>query len=174
MITKKENNIKSLSKSIALAATMAAMLIIGKYVLSLVANIEVVTTLTVVFAYSFGAPALLSTLAFCAVDMALYQFSPSVAVSYFVYWNLLCLLAILMKRSGVKSDVWYIIFALVMTLLFGFLTSFVDFLFYSIDFWAVYLSGLIFYALQLASTLVFMLTAFRPLVNILEKTQRRR
>ena len=155
------------SLRIAQTALAAALLVLGKFALSFVPNIEVVTTLTVVFAFSFGWQTLAATTIFCLVDAIIYPATLDVIISYFIYWNLLALVTIVLKKCGIKAPAAYIGTALVMTVGFGFLTSFVFHLFYGVVFWAYYAAGLPFYALQICSTLVFMTVGFIPLVKLL-------
>ena len=86
----------SASKHAAVIAACAATLIVGKFVLSFIPNIEVVTTLVAVYAFVFGFDCLGATAVFCLADLILYPPSLDVAVSYFIYWNLLALIVALM------------------------------------------------------------------------------
>lgn len=157
---------------IALTAVMSALLILGKLALSFIPNIEVVTTLIIVFAYVFDWQAIFATLIFCLCDMIIYPFSIDVAISYFIYWNLLAAAAVVMRKCGVTSSAWYLLLGLVMTALFGVITSAATAIVFNLSFAAIYLSGLLFYALHVFSTLVFMNVAFSPLVKLLEKIKR--
>ena len=148
---------------------MSAMLVGGKLALSFIPNVEVVTTLTIVFGACFGFRAVPASLVFCTADMFLYAFSLDVAVSYYVYWPLLCLSAAVLSALKAKSLYVYLILALAGTLFFGVLTSLVFSLFYSVPFVPVYVAGLPFYAMQLVSALVFMLAGFDPLSKVLKK-----
>ena len=157
------------ARAIAETAVMSAMLVGGKLALSFIPNVEVVTTLTIVFGACFGFRAVPASLVFCTADMFLYAFSLDVAVSYYVYWPLLCLSAAVLSALKAKSLYVYLILALVGTLFFGVLTSLVFSLFYSVPFVPVYVAGLPFYAMQLVSSLVFMLAGFDPLSKVLKK-----
>ena len=140
----------------------------GKFVLSFIPNIEVVTTLVAVYAFVFGFDCLGATAVFCLADLILYPPSLDVAVSYFIYWNLLALIVALMSRK-IKSEYVYLLTAIVMTVLFGLLTTLMSHLIIGLPFVATYLAGIPFYVMQIASTLVFMSVGFKPLTKVLVK-----
>lgn len=157
------------SKNLALVSVMSATLVTGKVVLSFVPNIEVVTTLLVVYAFVFGMRAVFASLVFCICDVFIYPPSLDVAISYFVYWNALALAVVLLKRLGAKEDYHYILLALFFTAAFGVLTTFFSHLIVGVPFIPTYFAGIPFYAAHLISTLVFMLAGFKPLSSVLEK-----
>lgn len=157
------------ARAITETAVMSAMLVIGKLALSFIPNVEVVTTLTILFGVCFGLRAVAASVVFCTADMFLYAFSLDVAISYYLYWPLLCLSAAVLSALKVKSLYVYLIVALIGTLFFGLLTSLVFSLLYGVPFIPVYVAGLPFYAFQLVSSLVFMLVGFNPLTKVLKK-----
>ena len=157
------------ARTVTRIATMSALLIVGKLALSFIPNVEVITTLTLVFACVFGYWAVAATTVFCVVDMFLYPFSPDVAIAYFIYWNLLALVAAVVSRRGITETWVYIIIGAAGTLLFGLLTTLTHTLFYSTPFWAVYVSGLGFYAVQLIGSTAFTLVGFSLLTKLLSK-----
>lgn len=158
-----------MSKCIVYSALMSAMLIVGKYVLSFIPNIEVVTTLTICFTYVFGYLAVAATMVFCLIDMVLYPFSIDVAISYFIYWNALTIIVATIKKCGVTSHLPYIILSIIMTLFFGVLTSFMTALIFDLNFLVIYIAGIKFYAFQLLSNLVLMNIGFSPLTKLLSR-----
>lgn len=168
-VERRETAVKSRALSVARVAIMAALLIVGKFALQFVPNIEVVTTLVVVFAYTFGFKAVFATLIFCTLDMVLYPFSLDVAIANFIHWDVLALVVAIVRRTGAESLATYLLIALVMTLLFGVLTSALFSLVFGTPFVAVYLAGLLFYGLHLFSTLAFMTVGFKPLTRVLAK-----
>lgn len=157
------------AKAVVETAVMSAMLVAGKLALSFIPNVEVVTTLVIVFGVTFGFKAVAATLIFCTADMFLYAFSIDVAIAYFVYWDALAAAAAIMSRAGIKAGYAYLILALVGTLSFGVLTSLTYSLIYSVPFAPVYVFGLPFYAAQLLSSLVFMSVGFAPLCRVLRR-----
>ena len=72
------------AKRLALAGMMAALLIVGKYVLSFIPNVEVVTTLIICYSCIFGFDGVIATLIFCTADIFLYPPSLDVIVSYYI------------------------------------------------------------------------------------------
>lgn len=157
------------AKRIARVAVMSATLIVGKFMLAFIPNIEVVTTLVVVFAFVFKYECVFATLVFCTADAFIYPPTIDVIISYFIYWNLLSILVATLSELKVKKFSVYLVVGLIMTALFGVITSLLYSLFYGVNFFAIYVAGLYFYALQIISTLVFMLVGFKPLTKILLK-----
>lgn len=159
------------SKHITLIAVCAATLVVGKLALSFIPNIEVVTTLIVVYAYVFGCDALGATTVFCALDIIIYPPSLDVIISYFIYWNALAGVIILIKALGANREYAFIAAAVAMTALFGLLTSFMAHVVLGLPFLPTYLAGIPFYVAQIISTLVFMSVGFNPLRRCLEKVR---
>lgn len=157
------------AKRIAFAGVMGALLVVGKFALSFIPNVEVVTTLLVAFCFVFGFDGVIASLIFCTADVILYPPSLDVIVSYYIYWNLLAITVAILKELGVKSFIPYFTVAIIFTLLFGVITSFFNSLFYGVNFGAVYLAGLYFYAIHLLSTTVFMIVGFTPITKVLFK-----
>ena len=110
---------------------------------------------------------------FCTADAFIYPPTLDVIISYFIYWNLLSILVATLSELNVKNFSAYLIVGLVMTMLFGVITSLMNSLFYGVNFYAIYVAGLYFYALQIISTLVFMLVGFKPLTNVLIKIKQK-
>lgn len=147
----------------------AATLVAGKLALSFVPNIEVVTTLVVVYAFVFGFDALGSAFVFCLLDIIIYPPSLDVIISYFIYWNALAAVIIIIRALGARSEYLYLLAAVIMTALFGVLTSFVSHLVAGLPFIATYLAGIPFYIAHIVSTVVFMFAGFKPLTKVLAK-----
>ncbi len=157
------------AKRLAFAGVMGALLVVGKFALSFIPNVEVVTTLLVAFCFVFGFDGVIASLIFCTADVILYPPSLDVIVSYYIYWNLIAITVVVLKELGVKSFVPYFITAVLYTLSFGVLTSFFNCLFFGVNFGAVYIAGLYFYAVHLLSTAIFMIVGFKPIVKVLTK-----
>lgn len=155
-------------KSLVLTALCAALLTGGKMALMLVPNIEVVTLLIMLFAYAFGLRiALPATLIFCAVEGLLFGFGYWL-IAYFIHWPGLVIMTVLLKKFKVSKTYIYIICGVAATAFFGVMTSAVDALFatqvskinYFVMFSVVYIRGLVFYAAQVVSSIVFLTIAF--------------
>ncbi|MBR7141797.1 MAG: hypothetical protein IKD03_06580 [Clostridia bacterium] len=159
------------AREITYVAIMSGMLVLGKLALSFIPNVEVVTTLVMVFACCFGYRVLGATIVFCTLDMFLYSFSIDVAISYFIYWNALAFIGATMQKFGIKSTYAYLILAIAGTASFGFITTGVYCIMYGAPFFPMYVSGLVFYAIQLVGNIVFMLVGFAPLCKVVKKTE---
>jgi len=167
----------SASKNIALIAVLAAMVVGGKFALQMIPNVEIVTLLLMLFTFVFGLVRGLSVaLIFCLLDMVLYPFSVDVAVAYFNYWPFLVAITWILNNVGLKKEVKkgrseYInaFVAAGCTVLFGVITSFFFSVFYGTPFVAVYIRGIIFYAIQTVSNFILLLFLFKPLSKLLFK-----
>lgn len=172
-----ENKNHSAATKIAYIALFAATLTGGKLALSFLPNIEIVTILILVYASVFGLWYVLpATVVFCVTETLLYGFGTWV-VAYFIYWNLLGVLASIVLK---KRIMWQaLVLAAVCTIFFGVLTTAGDVLWVCIGqqdasiflklFAAKYTLGLTFYALHLASSVVTVLVLYNPLCRLLER-----
>ena len=160
---------ESPSKKIVRTAMLSAILVLGKLALSFIPNVEVVTACVLIFSFVFGFETLFATLVFCLLDMIIYSFSLDVALSYFTYWPLLALSGIIAKRLGAKNAYVYAILGVIGSLMFGIITSAYFSLVFKMPFLAHFLAGIPFYAIQMVSSLAFILIAFSPLCKILSK-----
>ena len=158
-------------KDVAITAVISAILVVSKFALSFIPNVEVVTTLVICFTFVFGFKGVFATFIFCTADILIYPPSIDVIISYYIYWDLLALIVVAFREFGVKNKNAYLILGLVMTLIFGAITSFFNHLFYGTPFLAVYLAGIYFYAIQLVSTLVFLGVGFTPIVKVLSRIE---
>lgn len=158
----------------ALVATVgicAGVLECGKLALAALPNIEVVTLLTAVFGYVFGWAGIGSALVFVMIEPMIWGFGPWV-VSYCIYWPLVAL--VYMFFGKIKLENRYILTgtAVLLTVFFGLLTSFVDLLFFSqsvegflVRFGAYYARGVLFYLLQTGCNTVLFFTVFNLLAK---------
>ena len=146
------------AKDVAFIGLAAASLTAVKLALSWIANVELVTLFLVFYTFSLGAKR-----TFCAcnifilVEIFIYGFAPW-TISYFIHWNALVLVVLLMKKAGVQKPIFYALLCLGITFLFGVQTSIVEVLFFSPNtafFKAVlmrYFMGLTFFAVHMASS----------------------
>ena len=185
---------KSVGKNIALklcvTAMFAAVLVAGKEALAFLPNIEVVTIFIALCAYVWGlSVAIPAVLVFIAVDMAIWGIITWV-ISYLIHWNFVALcfrfLALLKMKNRVLTSVVVSLSAIIITLLFGVLTSAVDTLVgftgkgFFLDtemifarFVTMYVSGIPFYATQIVCNAFLFAVAFVPLVQLNNKMHRR-
>ena len=157
------------AKRVAFAGVMGALLVVSKFALSFIPNVEVVTTLLVAFCFVFGFDGVVSSLVFCTLDVIIYPPSIDVIVSYYIYWNLMAITVAVLREFKVRNFTAYFITATGYTLFFGVITSFFNSLFFGVPFGVVYVAGLYFYAIHLVSTAVFMIVGFKPITKILER-----
>ena len=152
---------------------MSATLIVGKFALSFIPNVEVVTLFIVLYSYVFGFESVFSTLVFCLVDTIIYPPSLDVVISYFIYFNLLAVIVATISSLNVKNQLVFIVVGTAMTAIFGVITSFFTSLIMSVNFAPVYLAGLYFYGIHVVSNAVILTFGFKPLSNVLLKIKTR-
>ncbi len=169
----KNKNARLATIFVVRVAFMSALLTALKFALSFVPNVEVVTLLVLVYGACFGvAYALPATLIFCAVEVAIYGVGSWVPL-YFVYWPMLAVVGSLLLRG---RRVWLaIIIASIGSILFGVLSACCDTLFCIANlapvdiskYWvAYYIRGLTFDAIHLATNIMLILFAYKPLVAV--------
>ncbi len=163
------------SKKIAVIALMSATLTGGKMAMSFIPNVEPVSILLALYAYVFGIfYALPCAIVFVTTETFIWGVNTWV-ISYFIYWPLLAIVFSLLGKR--KAKLWQtILTAVLMTLLFGVLTSLVDvglFMGRFDNFWArfatMYARGILFFAIHVMSNCVIFAAAFNPLKKILSK-----
>lgn len=167
------------AKKIALVSAMTATIVAGKFVLSSIPNVEVVTLLCASYGYVFGAMGLLAVSLFVLVESFIYGIN-SWILTYVIYWNLVCLIFWILAKSKVKNTPIIVLIAVVSTTFFGVLSSLVDVgLFGGIgnDFWnrfaIYYVRGTVFYIIQIVCNVILFAFAFKPFINLLNKLKDR-
>ena len=158
-----------IARAVCTVGLMAASIECGKLVLAALPNIEVVTLLCAIYGYVFGWMGILAAVIFVLIEPLIYGFGPWV-ITYFIYWPLVAGIFMLLGRLRVNNRVVLTAAALVLTLFFGVLSSFVDVGLFSGRFdnilarFAVYYArGGVFYIIQLACNAVLFPLLFRPL-----------
>jgi energy-coupling factor transport system substrate-specific component len=163
-------------KNIVLTGFLAAVLTVAKFALSFIPNVEIVTVLILVYATVFGFRAVYAVLIFCTVEVLLYGLGSWVALYYF-YWTALCVIscALLSRPRPVAA----VIYAVVMTFLFGILDALINAVFaalggvpsYQLFNIAIgyYARGVEFYVVHLVSNAVVVAALYRPLVSAISK-----
>lgn len=161
-----------LAKNIAVAAIMAAMLVLGKFVLHMVPNVEVVTPFIIIFTCVFGfRRTILAVLAFCLLDNFLYPFSLDVTVQYFFHWPFLCLITALLARRWNGKTLVFVLEAIVMALLFWIETPTIMWLMYFSPFYPLLVSGVAFMIPSLISGAVTVLLLYPILYRVLGRVK---
>ena len=154
------------ARSVALVGIMAATVECGKLVLASIPNVEVVTLLLALYGYVFGWLGIAAAAVFVCIEPLVWGVGTWV-ISYFIYWPLVALVFMLLRRVGVKSRFILAPIAVIMTVFFGVLTSFVDVGLFSgsydrffVRFSIYYVRGIPFYVTQTVCNAVLFLTVF--------------
>lgn len=162
-------------KSLVLIGLLASSITAGKLALAQLPNIEIVTLFiimyTAVFGYKISLP---STLIFVTVEMFIYGVNTWV-VSYYIHWCALALGTMVIVDIFGINRVALTIFASVMTVSFGVLTTLVDTIFFSSIsniafgkyFSVLYVSGLSFFGVHIVSNTVIVFAFSVPLSKLL-------
>lgn len=163
------------ARKIALVGLMAASIECGKLALAALPNVEVVTLLVSIYGYCFGGLGVVASFVFVCIEPLIWGFNTWVA-TYFIYWPLLAVIFSLLGRGKVKNRWLITAVALVMTFLFGVLSSLVDVGLLSGAFdrffyrFAVYYSrGVWFYLTQIAANAVIFPLLFPALSKKLSR-----
>lgn len=170
-----QGNRKSLIRRLVLIGLMAATLEVGKFTLSFLPNVEVVTLFCALFGYVFGGAGVIATLVFIAIEPLIYGFGTWI-ISYCLYWPIVAIIFMLLGRANVKNRVILTSVAVLLTIWFGVLTSLVDVGLFSgyfdrfFDRFAIYyIRGISFYVTQIICNAVLFPLLFRPLSEVLKK-----
>lgn len=165
----------SLIRRLVLIALMAATLEVGKFTLSFLPNVEVVTLFCALFGYVFGCAGVIATLVFIAIEPLIYGFGTWM-ISYCLYWPMVAIIFMLLGRANVRSRVILTSIAVLLSAWFGVLTSLVDVGLFSgyfdrfFDRFAIYyIRGISFYVTQIICNAVLFPLLFRPLSEVLRK-----
>ena len=167
------------AKTIALVGIAAATLECGKLALSFLPNVEVVTLLLALYGYVFGSVGVAAAVVFVLIEPLIYGFGTWV-ITYFIYWPLVAVIFMLLGRTKLRSRWLATGAALLLTLFFGMLSSFVDvavLMGFTKHFWSnlalYYVRGAAFYAVQVACNAVLFPLLFEYLARKLAIIRRR-
>ena len=162
-------------RAIALVGICAATIECGKLVFSAIPNFEVVTLLTALYGYAFGWVGVLASVVFVCIEPLIYGINTWV-VLYFIYWPLVAIVFMLLRRAKIKNRWLITLIAVVLTVFFGVLSALIEIGLFSGSFdrffyrFAIYYSrGIIFYAIQIASNAVLFPFLFPYLSDKLQK-----
>ena len=148
------------ARAIALVGITAATVECAKLALAALPNIEIVTLLLALYGYVFGWYGVLAAFVFVSIEPLIYGFGTWV-IAYYIHWPLVALVFMLLGKLKIKNRWLITSVALVMTVGFGVLTSLIDvglltgnFDRFFYRFGALYMSGIVFYALQIGCNAV--------------------
>ena len=165
----------SAARAIALVGIMAATVECGKLALAVIPNVEVVTLLLALYGYVFGLLGVVASLVFVSIEPLIYGFGTWV-VSYYLYWPLVAFVFMLLAKMRVENRFILTGVAVLLTVWFGVLTSFVDLGLLSgffENFWyrfgIYYARGIVFYTVQIICNAVLFPLLFRFLAAKLGK-----
>ncbi len=166
---------KNTAKKVALVGISAATLECGKLALAALPNIEVVTLLSALYGYVFGSLGVLSALVFVCIEPLIYGVGTWLPL-YFIYWPLVAAVFMLLGKKNVENRVILTAFALVLTVIFGFLSALIDVGLFSgyfdnffYRFGIYYMRGIPFYIAQTVTNAVLFPAVFLPLAEKLKK-----
>ena len=167
------------ARAIALVGITAATVECGKLALAALPNIEIVTLLVALYGYVFGWYGVLSAVVFVSIEPLIYGFGTWLP-SYLIYWPLVAVVFMLLAKMRVRSRWLLTAAAVVLTVFFGILTSFIDvgllsgnFDRFFYRFGVYYARGIVFYAIQIACNAVLFPLAFRFLADKLSMMRTR-
>jgi hypothetical protein len=156
MIKAPKRRVLSGAKAIALVGVTAATVECAKLALSALPNIELVTLLVALYGYVFGWLGVCSAVVFVCIEPLIYGIN-SWVITYFIYWPLVALVFMLLRRARVRNRWILTAAALGLTVFFGILSSIIDSAimlgineYYFKNLIIFYLRGVVFYIVQIA------------------------
>ena len=171
-------NRQTVALRVALVGIMAATVECGKLALASIPNVEVVTLLLGLYSFVFGWLGILAAVIFVCIEPLIWGFGTWV-ISYFLYWPLVALVFLVLGRARVKNRFILSGIAVLLTVLFGVLTSLVDIGLFSgafdnffARFAIYYMRGVPFYLTQILCNAVLFVTVFPFLARKLSYTFR--
>lgn len=155
------------AKNVAEIGIMSATLSAGKFVLSFLPNIEIVTLLLVLYAIYFGRKAILSTFIFIAIECMIWGFGLWV-IMYLYVWPCLVCTALIFKEKD--NPLFWAVFTGMFGLLFGGLCSFTYFATSGINAGiAWWIAGIPFDIVHGISNFTITLVLFKPLHSVMKR-----
>ena len=157
----------------ALVGMMAASIECAKLILAVIPNVEAVSLLIALYSYVFGWAGVLSAFVFVCIEPLVWGMG-TWFVSYLIYWPSLALIFLLLGKVKISNRFTVTGISVLMTFLFGILTSLVDIGLFSgsfdnflYRFGIYYARGIVFYLLHVGSNFVIFLFAFPPMKRFL-------
>ena len=158
------------TRDLVLIPLLAATLTVAKTALAVLPNIEIVTLLLALYGYTFKWRGVAAAYIFCLAEMFIWGVGTWV-VAYFIHWPIVALVFMLLSKAGFKNRFVLSGFAVLLTVIFGVLTSFIDVGLLSLNFQnffyrfsVYYLRGVSFYLTQIICNAVLFVLVF-PLLS---------
>ena len=173
-----ESKRRLLTKDIVLTALAAALLSAGKQALAAIPNVEVVTLLIMLYAACFKPQiTFFATAVFILIECFIWGIHTWV-IAYLIHWNFVAFATFLLARVfKVKNRFIYLAFTILVTAVFGVLTTAIDALLgagkngwtFSRIFVVTYMRGIYFYIVHVVGNAAFNITLFAPMRDLLNK-----
>lgn len=153
------------AKDITLIAILSASLTAGKFVLSIVPNVEIVTFLLMTYTILFGfRRAFITSIVFVTTEILIYGFGTWI-LGYYVIWPMLIVLTTLLSKT-IKSEYGYAILAALYGFSFGAFFALFESIFYGLSYAIPYwVSGIPFDIVHGVSNFIIVLVLFKPLTK---------
>ena len=166
------------ARAIAFVGISAATIECAKLALAFLPNVEVVTLLVALYGYTFGWLGVLSAVVFVCLEPLIYGINTWV-ITYLIYWPLVALVFMMLRRARVRSR-WILTAAAVgLTVVFGVLSSAIDTAIiiginenYFKNLSILYLGGISFYVVQIVTNATLFPILFSPLAKKLKIIKR--
>lgn len=161
-------------KDICHIAIMSAMLSAVKNVLAAVANVELVTLLLLVYTLTLGyRKTILASFIFVITEVFIWGFGSWVLI-YIIYWPLLVTVLALLGRIKKHTVVFAICGAILMTVLFGVISTAIEIIFMGANTLELflrfykyrYLSGVAFFLTHIISNAIILPILTMPLLKL--------
>ena len=166
------------ARTIAFVGIAAATVECAKLALSFLPNVEVVTLLVALYGYVFGWIGVCAAAVFVCIEPLIYGINTWV-ITYFIYWPLVALVFMLLRRAKLRNRWIITAAAALLTVIFGILSSVVDTAlmlgvneYYFKNLLIYYARGIVFYAVQIVSNAVLFPLLFTFLADKLKMIKR--
>lgn len=161
MVSEQKNKIFT-AKSMAYSGLLAALLVGGKYALSFIPNVEIVSALIVLTSVFMGLNVSLpAVIVFCVADNFVYGFYPTVLIQYLIHWPALAISSYLVSRKS-KELFRLIVVNFILSITFWIGTPVINVIFKFSLFWPTVVSGIPFFIAQAVSSLAFLIALYKP------------
>lgn len=158
----------SVATRLAVLGVLTALLEAVKWALNVLPNVELVTLFCALYGFCFGPISVVSVALFVVIE-TLWWGVHTWVLEYFIHFPLICLTFSLFKKLGINKLWVFVGFAVIITVAFGFFTSFVDvvipvgFYDFSRRYVVYYMRGIWFYVVHVTCNFVVFIVLFRPL-----------
>ena len=166
-----KNKKASIATRLAVLGVLTALLEAIKWALNVLPNVELVTLLCALYGFCFGPISVVSVGLFVVIETLWWGINTWV-LEYFIHFPLICLMFAFFKKLGINKIWVFTLFAVLITISFGFFTSFVDVVipvgFYDFPkrYVVYYMRGILFYIVHVVCNFVVFSILFRPIEKL--------